>query len=84
MTQRVPIRTGGTSTHPAAAARRGRVAGSGDLMLAEPIRVDREGRITVRPSKPITDLESGASLEEVITRFNQLLVHLRAAGFIER
>lgn len=84
MSQRIPIRTGGSSSHPAAQGRRARVAGASDLRLAAPVEVDRDGRLGVKPCRAVPDLASNASPSEVIDRFNALLGSLRDGGQLAR
>lgn len=84
MSQRIPIRTGGSSSHPAAQGRRARVAGASDLRLAAPVEVDRDGRLGVKPCKAVPDLDLSATQEQVVTQHNALLAALRDGGLISR
>ena len=84
MSQRVPIRTGGSSSHPAAQGRRARIAGAGDILVAAPASVDREGRLTVQPCRAVPDLDPSATQEQVVAQHNALLAALRDGGLISR
>lgn len=41
------------------------------------------GRLRVRKGRAVTDLPTGASQADVVTKMNQLLSSLRAAGLLE-
>ena len=84
MSQRGPIRTGGSSSHSAAQGRRARVAGASDLRLAAPVKVDSHGRVTLKPCSSVPDLATDAPLSQVVGQFNALLRSLRDNGQLER
>jgi hypothetical protein len=82
--KRIPLRTGGSSSHPAAQGRRARVANSSDIRVAAPASVDREGRLTVKPCRAVSDLDPTATSDQIIAGFNALLASLRDGGLISR
>ena len=84
MSQRLPIRSGGTSAHSAAEGRRSRVSGASDLLLSSPVRADSAGRLTIKPSLAVADLADGSTDEEIIAKINELMGSLRENGLVTR